>query len=303
MVKHIVLNGRIRIMKNITLEQLLEAGCHFGHQVTRQNPKARDFVYEARDGIHIIDLGMTKQGLDAAATYVKSVAQNGGTMVVVGSKRQAAPIILAEVKRAKDTLKEKSLEDGLFTVTARWIGGTLTNATEVAKNYQKLKDITAKLKDEFERVRYTKKEIGMWEKEKQKLEMFYSGIMDIKKLPDVVFIVDTHLEEAAVMETVRMHIPSVGVVDTNADPTNITHPIPANDDAVGSLQLIISHIIDAWVEGKEEKKPEPEKEEKKTEEKKEEAEVKKEAAEKPVAKKVTKKTATVKKEKKTEEAK
>jgi len=252
-------------MRNITLEELLEAGCHFGHQVTRQNPKAREYIFEARDGIHIIDLGLTKKGLEEAAAFIKALAsKEASTLVIVGSKRQAQPIVQTEVKRAKETLKAKNIPDGLFTVTNRWIGGTFTNFPEVTKNYKKLRDLEARLKDEFERSKYTKKEIGMWEKERQKLELFYGGTADMKQLPDAIFVIDTHLENLAVREAKRMGVPVVGIVDTNADPEPIEHPIPANDDAVGSLQLIIAYIIDAWIEGKNEPNK-PEGEEKKSE--------------------------------------
>ena len=237
-------------MREITLEELLEAGCHFGHQVTRQNPKARDFVFESRDNIHIIDLGKTKEGLDEAAKFIKNLAKQNGVLVIVGSKRQASPIILEEVKKAKNKLKEKTISDNLFTVTARWIGGTLTNSQEVVKNYKKLRDLEAKLKDDFEKSKYTKKEVGMWEKERQKLEMYYGGIADMKGLPSALFIVDTHLENLAVREAQEMGVTTVGVVDTNADPNVIDYPIPANDDAVGSIQLIVSYIIEAWTEGR-----------------------------------------------------
>src|SRR5258708_15301132 len=132
-------------MRNITLEELLEAGCHFGHQVTRQNPKARDYVFEARDNIHIIDVGKTKEGLEETAAFIKDLAsKDGSTLVIVGSKRQAQPIIREQVKRAKEELEAKKISDGLFTVTSRWIGGTLTNSQEVRKNYKKLKDLAAR---------------------------------------------------------------------------------------------------------------------------------------------------------------
>ena len=124
-------------MRTITLEELLEAGCHFGHQVTRQNPKARDFVFEARDGVHIIDLAKTKVGLEEAGVYVKSLAKDGGTMVILGAKRQAAPIVASEVKRAQE-----AGATGLYSVTARWIGGLLTNFTEVTKNFKRLQMLT-----------------------------------------------------------------------------------------------------------------------------------------------------------------
>lgn len=262
-------------MKEITLEELLEAGCHFGHQVTRHNPKSRDFVFEARDNIHIIDLTKTKEGLDDAAAYVKSVAAKGGSLIVVGTKRQARDIVIEEVKRARVALAGLSQQegaDGIFMVTNRWIGGILTNFSEVAKNYKKLKNLTEKLKNDEEKAKYTKKEVGLWEKERQKLESFYSGIADMARIPTAVFIIDTHLEELAVNEAREMGVKTVGIVDTNANPFIIDYPIPANDDAVGSIKLIATHIIDAWIEGKkgaEEQKAKEKEETKETDETKE----------------------------------
>lgn len=241
-------------MKEITLEELLEAGCHFGHQVTRQNPKAREFVFEARDNIHIIDLEKTKEGLDQAAAFIKSVAAQGGTLLLVGTKRQAQTVVAEEIKRATEDLgKTKPSEAGLFFVTNRWIGGTLTNFAEVLKNYKKLKNIKQMLVDDQEKSQYTKKEIGQFEKAKEKLESFYGGVADTQAMPNALFIIDTHLEELAVDESGKMNIPSVGIVDTNADPHIIDYPIPANDDAVGSVKLLTSCIMDAWIEGKTEK--------------------------------------------------
>lgn len=275
-------------MRNITLEELLEAGCHFGHQVTRQNPKSRDFVFETRDNIHIIDLEKTKEGLDAAAEFIRKTAANGGNLLVVATKRQAKNIVEEELKRVAGEMGKTNPSDiGLFTVTNRWIGGTLTNFPEVLKNYKKFKDITAMLGNDEEKSHYTKKEIGQFEKEREKLESFYGGTADMQKLPDAVFIVDTHLEGLAVAEATKTHIPSVGIVDTNADPTFIGYPIPANDDAVGSLQLLIGYIFDAWAEGK---KGGPAKEE--TQEPKET-----EGKEKKAGKKATKKKEEPKEEK------
>jgi len=232
-------------MKEITLEQLLEAGCHFGHQVTRQNPKARDYVFEARDNIHIIDLAKTKEELETAAKFIQTTAARGGNIIIVGTKRQAKGIVEKEVKRANE-----AGVDGLFVVTNRWIGGILTNFTEVAKNYKKLEKFTHDLQDEHAQEGYTKKEIGQWAKEKTKLQSFYGGIAGMKNTPDALFIIDTHMEALAVQEAVKMNVPIVGIVDTNADPTMIDFPIPANDDAVGSIELITSYIIDAWIEGR-----------------------------------------------------
>ena len=247
--------GRLRIklrrakkdnMRTITLEELLEAGCHFGHQVTRQNPKSADFVFEARDNIHIIDLEKTKEGLEKAAAFIKQTAlRPESTLLVLGTKRQAEGIVREEVERA---FKEGI--SGLYTVTARWIGGTFSNFSEVTKNYKKLKDITDKLKNEFEKMRYTKKEISLWEKERQKLERYYGGAKDMQKVPDAIFVIDTHTESLAVREARNMGVSVVGIVDTNADPDPVDFVIPANDDASGSIKLILNYIIDAWIEGK-----------------------------------------------------
>ncbi len=232
-------------MRNVTLEELLEAGCHFGHQVTRQNVKARDFIFEARDGIHIIDLEKTKEGLEEAGVFVKELAKKGGTLLVLGTKRQAQNILQEEIKRVQD-----AGADGLYFVRQRWIGGTLTNFPEVSKNYRKLKDLTTRLKDDYAKQGYTKKEIGDWDKERVKLQGFYGGTQDLTKNPDALFIIDTHIEHVAVKESMKMGVPTVGITDTNADPLLINYPIPANDDAVGSLKLIITYIFDAWIEGK-----------------------------------------------------
>jgi small subunit ribosomal protein S2 len=244
-------------MKQISLEELLEAGCHFGHQVTRGNPKARDFVFEARDNIQIIDLAKTKEGLDSAAAFVRALGENGGSLLVVGTKRQARPIVEEEIARAKEMLKNDKPDsiNKLFYVTNRWIGGVLTNFPEVSKNFQKLRDLGEKLISTEEKAKYTKKEVGQWEKEKQKLESFYSGVWEMKQKPDALFIIDSHLEDLAVREATSVGVPTVAIVDTNADPYVITHPIPANDDAVGSIKLIVTHIIDAWVEGTKAQKP------------------------------------------------
>jgi small subunit ribosomal protein S2 len=235
-------------MRNITLEELLEAGCHFGHQVSRSNPKARDFIFEARDGIHIIDLAMTKEGLEEAGKYIKSLGQNpNANLVIVGTKRQTQEILKSELERVTKEIKG---EPGLFTVTNKWIGGLLTNFSEVSKNFRKLADLIKKLETPSEQEGYTKKEIGGWGKEKEKLWSFYGGVYKLTKTPDALFIIDSHLEHLAVDEANKMKVPTVAITDTNSDPALVTYPIPANDDAVGSLQLIIGYILDAWKEGR-----------------------------------------------------
>lgn len=232
-------------MRNITLEELLEAGCHFGHQVSRQNPKAKDFIFETRDNIHIIDLEKTKEGLDEAAQFVMELAKSGKTLLVLGTKRQAATVLREQMGKL-----DPSMSSGLFFVDKRWIGGTLTNFPEVSKNFKKLTDISYRLQDESEKANFTKKEISDWDKERVKLESFYGGIADMKTTPDALFIIDTHHERAAAEEALKTKTPTVGITDTNSDPMIINYPIPANDDAVGSLSLIIGHIFEAWVEGR-----------------------------------------------------
>jgi len=232
-------------MRNITLEELLEAGCHFGHQVTRQNPKSRDFVFEARDDIHIIDLEKTKEGLDAAGEFVRSLAKRNGTLVILGAKRQAEPVVKEAIKRAQE-----AGADGLFHVTQRWIGGIFTNFPEVSKNFKRLKELTENLQNDFEKAKYTKKEVSLWEKERVKLENFYGGVGDMKGVPDAIFIIDTHLEDLAVREARATGVTTIGITDTNSDPMIIDYPIPANDDAVGSIQLITDYIVDSWIEGR-----------------------------------------------------
>jgi small subunit ribosomal protein S2 len=229
-------------MREITLEELLEAGCHFGHQVTRSNPKAREFIFEVRDNIHIIDLAKTKQGLEEAAAFIKALASKGGSLIIVGTKRQAKGIVEEEIKRAPD----------IFYITNRWVGGLLTNFSEVSKNFEKLKTLSENLKDEEIKTKYTKKEIGLWEKDRQKLERAYGGVSLLKGKPDAIFIVDSHFEDLAVREAAKMSVTTVAIVDTNADPNAVDYPIPANDDAVGSIKLIVSYIIDTWVEGRKE---------------------------------------------------
>lgn len=275
-------------MRTVSLEELLEAGCHFGHQVIRHNPKSRDFLFEARDNVHIIDLAKTKEGLEAAAGFIKDLSYKRGSLLVVGTKRQARGIIEENIKRAYSSGEAGSgqaqndkagdSQDRLFYITTRWIGGIMTNFLEIAKNSKKLKDLTVKLQNEEEKAKYTKKEIGLWEKERVKLYNFYHGVEDMKKIPDALFIIDIHNEELAVREANKMGVTTIGIVDTNSDPSLVDYPIPANDDAVGSIKVITNYIIDAWIEGSKSKKEEPK------------AQVKEEKTEKKAIKKKTKKS-------------
>lgn len=231
------------IMKNISLEELLEAGCHFGHQVNRRNPKADIFIFETRSNINIIDLEKTREGLLKAAEYLANLASKNGYLVIVGTKRQAQSIIKEEVERAQN-----EGASGMFYVISRWVGGTLTNFEEVTKNFKKLKDLREFLAS-GKTQEYTKKEVLLFDKEKQKLEHLYEGIANMDRIPDALFIVDTHLEQTAVSEALKKELKTVGIVDTNSNPQPIDYPIPANDDAVGSIKVIIKFLVDAWIEG------------------------------------------------------
>lgn len=244
-------------MREITLEELLEAGCHFGHQVNRNNPKANEFIFEARNNVHIINLEQTREGLIEAAEFVRDLAAKEGTIIVVGTKRQIQPVIKEEVSRARENGAKN-----LHYVASRWIGGILTNFAEVSKNFKRLQEIEEILSDKNSG--YTKREKLLMEREKVKLMSLYEGIRDLKQIPDAVFVVDTHHESTAVSEARRRNVTVVGVVDTNGDPTIIDYVIPSNDDAVGAVKLITSYIMDAWIEGQKtaEKKAEKKKEEK-----------------------------------------
>lgn len=230
-------------MKQITLEELLQAGCHFGHQVNRSNPKANSFIFESRANVHIIDLEQTHKGLIEAAEFVKTLASEGKTMIVVGTKRQAKQVVEDQVARARAVTP-----DSIFYITSRWVGGILTNFPEVSKNFKRLTELEGLVGTEKSK-EYTKRELALFEREIAKLKNFYEGIRTMKNTPDALFIIDTHFEKTAVNEANRVRIPTVGIVDTNGDPASVTHAIPANDDAVGSVELLVSYIIDAWIEG------------------------------------------------------
>jgi len=225
-------------MKDITLQDLLEAGCHFGHKSERWHPKAQQFIYTEKDGIHIIDLAKTKIGLDAAVAFVKELVAGGSELLFVATKRQAKGIV-----------KEEAIRVGAPYMTERWIGGFLTNWDGIHKNIQKI-------------IRLTDEEAtGAWKKfpkhEQMKLsrylarlKVFYGGVLQLNVPPQAMFIVDVKKEIAAVREGLRCGIPIIAIVDTNSDPTGITHVIPANDDAVGSITIVAKTIAAAYEEGR-----------------------------------------------------
>jgi small subunit ribosomal protein S2 len=226
-------------MKTVTLEQLFEAGCHFGHKTNRWNPKASPYIYKAIGGIHLIDLEKTKAGLEAAGTFISETAEMGKSVLFVGTKSQAQSI-----------LQQKATESGAFYLTRRWIGGLITNWTEVKKNLQKLQRLNDEITLPEEKDKYTKREIQLIQEEINKLLETYGGIKDMKNTPDVMVIIDTKRENAALHEALQTNIPLVAIVDTNVDPSPISYPIPANDDAVGSISILISYLMEAYMEGK-----------------------------------------------------
>lgn len=225
-------------MENISLRKLLEAGCHFGHKREKWHPKASSFIYQEREGVHIIDLAHTKESLKVAAEHVKELGETGRIVMFVGTKRQAKGVVTDAAKRA-----------GAPYLTNRWIGGFLTNWEEVKKNIDKLNRYR-KEKTDGSWQKFPKHEGVKLEKDLRKLEMVYGGVSELASVPDALFIIDIKREIIAIHEAVRKHVETLAVADTNADPNLVDYPIPANDDAVGSIQFIVNYIVDAYLEGK-----------------------------------------------------
>ena len=225
-------------MPSLSLEQLLAAGTHFGHLTRRWNPKMKDYIFMQKDGIHIIDLKKTQSALDKALDVVRQVVGEGYEVLFVGTKVQAKDIIASEAKRC-----------GMFYVSNRWLGGMLTNFSTIRKSIKHYKNLVKMSTDgTYEKI--SKKERLMIEREKEKLYKVLGGIEEMKRLPGVVFIVDTKKEHIAVNEARKMNIPIIAMVDTNSDPTVIDYPIPANDDAAKSISLITSKIADTIIEAR-----------------------------------------------------
>lgn len=226
-------------MAMMDLNEALDSGVHFGHIARRWNPKMKKYIYGKREGIHIIDLTKTSEELEKAGEFLKNIAKNGGKILFVGTKKQA-----------KEVVKSEALRCGMFYVTERWLGGTLTNFETIRKSIARLKELMEM--DEEILKQLTKKEIAHLEKEKNKLYRNLSGIIDMEELPDAMFIVDPEKENNAVREARILGIPIVAMVDTNCDPDEIDYPIPANDDALKSISLITSIVADKIIEGLEE---------------------------------------------------
>lgn len=234
-------------MKDVSLRDLLEAGCHFGHQTTRWNPKMKTYIFTARDNIHIFDLVKTKEGLEAASAFIKTTASQGGKILLIGTKRQSQDIVKAAAEKIN-----------MPHITVRWIGGLLTNWNEVKKRIEYLADLKAgKAEGRFKE--RTKKENLLIDREIAKLEHNFGGVADLTGLPAAVFVADARKDDLALREAKRAKIPSVAIVDTNSDPDLVDFPIPANDDAVKSVELIVNYLVEAVEEGKGKPKVKPEK--------------------------------------------
>lgn len=234
-------------MNDVSLKALLEAGCHFGHKVDRWHPKAAAFIYQERDGIHVIDLAKTRSGLLKAAEYLKNLVATGGTVLFMGTKRQAVAIITEEAGRVGASFMKK-----------RWIGGFLTNWEQVHKNLEKIRRLTEEEKTNAWK-KYPKHERVKLSRYLDKIEELYGGVVNLTDKPQALVVVDIKREMVAVREAQRMGIPIVAIVDTNSDPTGIDFVVPANDDAVGSIKYLVHYLAEAYREGAEERRKEEEK--------------------------------------------
>ena len=223
-------------MAVVTMKSLLESGVHFGHQVKRWDPRMKKYIFAERNGIHIIDLQKTIASIKESYEAVRKIVASGKSVLFVGTKKQAQQAIAKEAERC-----------GMYYVNNRWLGGMLTNFATIKKSLQRLKKIE-KMEVDGTFDNLTKKEVANLQKEKAKLEKNLGGIKDMKELPGVLFIIDTHKEQIAVAEALRMGIPVVAVVDTNCNPEGITYPIPGNDDAIRAISLFTSIIANAVVE-------------------------------------------------------
>jgi small subunit ribosomal protein S2 len=221
------------------MQELLEAGVHFGHQTKRWNPKMKEFIFGERNGIYIIDLQKTHRMLVEALQYVQDLAAQGKSIMFIGTKRQAQDAIAEEAQRC-----------GMPYVTERWLGGLLTNFVTVRKSLDRLKELELIAASDAQKERLTKKELAKFEKERGKLEKNLVGIKGMKSVPDAVFVIDTRKEAIAVAEARKLKIPVVGVVDTNCDPDEVDVAVPGNDDALRAIRLFAGRVADAVLAGR-----------------------------------------------------
>ena len=222
----------------ITMKQLLEAGVHFGHQTARWNPKMAPYIYTSRNGIHIIDLQQTEKMANDCYNVMANHVATGGTVLFVGTKKQAQSVI-----------KEEALRCGEFYIDQRWLGGILTNFKTIQSRIKRLKDLERQEQDgTFDS--FTKKEVALLKKEMGKLESSLGGIKEMKQLPGMIFIVDPKMEKLCVAEAKKLGIKTMGIVDTNSNPEDLDYIIPGNDDAIRSIKLIVESMAQAIIEAK-----------------------------------------------------
>ena len=225
-------------MAVVAMKQLLEAGVHFGHQTRRWEPKMAEYIFQARNGIHIIDLQKTSKKLDEAYAFLKEQAEEGKTVLFVGTKKQA-----------QECVKEAAEKSGMYYVNQRWLGGTLTNFTTIRKRIDRLEELERMQEDGTFDV-LPKKEVILLKKEMEKLEKNLGGIKDMKELPGVMFIVDPKKERIGILEARKLGIPVIGLVDTNCNPEDVDYAIPGNDDAIRAVALIADCMANAIIEGR-----------------------------------------------------
>ena len=225
-------------MAVVAMKQLLEAGVHFGHQTRRWDPKMAEYIFQARNGIHIIDLQKTSKKLDEAYAFMKEQAEAGKTVLFVGTKKQA-----------QDCMKEAAEKSGMYYVNQRWLGGMLTNFETIQKRVQRLNELETMEQDGTFDV-LPKKEVILLKKEMDKLQKNLGGIKEMKEIPGVLFVVDPKKERIAILEARKLNIPVVGLIDTNCNPEDVDYAIPGNDDAIRAVKLIADVMANAIIEGR-----------------------------------------------------
>jgi len=228
----------------ISMKALLECGVHFGHRTNKWHPKMKPYIFTERNGIHIIDLQQTVKAINDAYNAIRDSVMNGGTILFVGTKRQA-----------QDTIRDEAVRCGMPSVTERWLGGTLTNWVTIKNRLEELERLE-KMRDNGDLNRLTKKEGLMIEREIERLSVRLSGLRTMKSLPSMIFVVDVNREDTAIHEANLKGIPVVGLVDTNCDPTQVDYVIPSNDDAIRAIKLLVAKVADAALEGKSMRKEE-----------------------------------------------
>tara|TARA_Y100000996_G_scaffold54558_1_gene37157 strand:+ start:745 stop:1515 length:771 start_codon:yes stop_codon:yes gene_type:complete len=224
-------------MAEIKFEDLLGSGAHFGHVTRKWNPNFSSYIISEKNGVHIIDLESTIKAVNEAASYVKKIVSKDGDILFVGTKKQAQDIVQQEADRCS-----------MFYIVERWLGGTLTNFSTIKKSIKRLKLLEKEGSNLYENM--TKKETQMLNREKLKLADQHRGIKDMRRLPDLVVIVDAQYEDTAIKEAKRLDIPTIAIVDSNTDPNKVTFPIPANDDSMRTINIIISALADAVLEAR-----------------------------------------------------